>query len=559
MKKILLAFLLTPLLAISTFAQKSDFNSWSLGFGGSGTLMFGDIKSFDSSGFKDFGYGGYLYVDKMFTPTFGIELKANYLTFKGESTGFSEAYDVLYTTNELDGFRFESTSYGGEFNVILNLSNISPRITNKQRKFNAAMYAGLGVHQYSSKLYNLKTDELEFAFGDSEDTNSSNIFSPYGTVGLGLKYRLSKRLDLELRQTVNVNLSDNLDGAISTKQALETFAVTNLGLVFKFGGKEKNAVWFDSASSGYKKSGTKKKKNKIMVDAYKDTDGDGVMDRFDKEPNTPPGVRVYGSGEAIDTDNDGIPDYQDACPFKQGLEDNGGCPEFKDSDNDGIFDVDDACPYEKGLEKNDGCPEEGISENALEKIANFSNGISFKSSSHELTKDSYATLDKIADMMKEYPATNFKIEGHTDNQGAENYNLFLSRRRAKAVKKYLVTQGVGSERLFAEGYGETRPKYPNDTPENRNKNRRVEIKKINENINIPTDDVDNVADSDNSGNSNDSNDSYDNGEIPDYHTVINGDTLFSLAKKYRTSVAKLKKLNNLPNTKIVIGTKLRLK
>ncbi|WP_196895040.1 OmpA family protein [Aureivirga marina] len=562
MNKLLLSLFLSTLFTISSYSQKNDYNSWSVGFGGSGTAIFGDIQALNTEGLSDFGYGGYLYVDKMFSPTFGIELKGNYLTFRGESHSFNGIHDVKYTENEAQGLRFKTTSMGGEFNVILNLSNISPRFSKKPRRWNAALYFGLGFHKYETDVYNSLTGELEYSFGktEEEDVEAKNVTSAYVTSGLSLKYRLNKSLDIELRPTVNVHLNDNLDGVVSTKQALETFMVANLGLVYKFGKKQRSAVWYDAKSAGYggNSSKGKNKKNKITVDAYKDSDGDGVMDRFDKEPGTPPGVRVYGSGVAIDTDNDGVPDYQDACPFKQGLEENGGCPEFKDSDNDGIFDEDDACPHEKGLEKNEGCPEEGISQNALDLIENYSGAISFKSNSHELTQESYDVLNKIADMMKEYPATTFKIEGHTDNQGAENYNLFLSKRRAKAVRKYLVSQGVASERLFAEGYGESRPKFPNDTAENRKKNRRVEINKINENLNFNSEGNDAVA-TDSNETYEESNDNYASGDIPDYHTVINGDTLFSLAKKYGTSVERLKELNDLPDTKIVIGSKLRLK
>jgi OOP family OmpA-OmpF porin len=68
------------------------------------------------------------------------------------------------------------------------------------------------------------------------------------------------------------------------------------------------------------------------------------------------------------------------------------------------------------------------------------------------------------------------IEGHADSTGPEAYNQKLSERRANAVMGYLVNSvGISKDRLTAVGYGESRPAYPNDTPENQAKNRRVEF------------------------------------------------------------------------------------
>jgi len=67
------------------------------------------------------------------------------------------------------------------------------------------------------------------------------------------------------------------------------------------------------------------------------------------------------------------------------------------------------------------------------------------------------------------------ISGHTDSVGDENYNMSLSGRRAKAVMDYFIRNGISRDRLSYKAFGETSPKVPNDTPENRQKNRRVEF------------------------------------------------------------------------------------
>jgi OOP family OmpA-OmpF porin len=79
--------------------------------------------------------------------------------------------------------------------------------------------------------------------------------------------------------------------------------------------------------------------------------------------------------------------------------------------------------------------------------------------------------------MKEHAADwTLKLSGHTDNQGDATKNLMLSEKRAKAVKKFLVSKGVKADKVIAEWFGQTVPIADNTTPEGRQKNRRVEMK-----------------------------------------------------------------------------------
>jgi len=73
------------------------------------------------------------------------------------------------------------------------------------------------------------------------------------------------------------------------------------------------------------------------------------------------------------------------------------------------------------------------------------------------------------------PNASVSIEGHTDSQGADAYNLNLSEQRAQAVVTYLIDQGVDGTRLSSIGYGESAPIGDNDTPEGRAQNRRIEF------------------------------------------------------------------------------------
>jgi len=93
-----------------------------------------------------------------------------------------------------------------------------------------------------------------------------------------------------------------------------------------------------------------------------------------------------------------------------------------------------------------------------------------------LRPESVEELERVVRFLQENPTLRVEISGHTDSDGSEMYNLRLSQARAQAVVDYLVSRGISSSRLIAKGYGESRPVAPNDTPENKQKNRRTELK-----------------------------------------------------------------------------------
>ena len=99
----------------------------------------------------------------------------------------------------------------------------------------------------------------------------------------------------------------------------------------------------------------------------------------------------------------------------------------------------------------------------------------FDFDSDEISQDSYAGLDLVAEFLKENPNVTVKVEGHTDNVGSEIYNQDLSERRAKSVANYIIDKGVDADRVSTEGFGFSKPIADNDSDEGRAQNRRTEL------------------------------------------------------------------------------------
>ena len=103
-------------------------------------------------------------------------------------------------------------------------------------------------------------------------------------------------------------------------------------------------------------------------------------------------------------------------------------------------------------------------------------GLTFPSGSDEIRPDQFGLLTKVQRVIREFPEARVVVEGHTDSQGNESMNQSLSRRRAIAVREYLLSNiAMSADRITAVGYGESRPVAPNNTEAGRTRNRRIEI------------------------------------------------------------------------------------
>lgn len=106
-------------------------------------------------------------------------------------------------------------------------------------------------------------------------------------------------------------------------------------------------------------------------------------------------------------------------------------------------------------------------------------GVYFESGSDQIKPESTPTLKEIGTMLADHPELRLSIEGHTDSDGVDEYNMTLSQNRANAVRGYLITNfNIASDRLQTQGFGETKPVSPNTTSEGKANNRRVELVKL---------------------------------------------------------------------------------
>lgn len=202
-----------------------------------------------------------------------------------------------------------------------------------------------------------------------------------------------------------------------------------------------------------------------------DKDGDGIADGDDKCPDVA-GLVKYGGCPIPDTDKDGINDEQDKCVTVAGVARYQGCP-VPDTDGDGVNDEEDKCINTAGPASNFGCPE--IKQAVIDKINYAAKNIFFATGSSKLLAKSFKPLNEVVKLLGEDASLKLSIDGHTDSQGKPDKNQALSESRAAAVKAYLASKGIDESRLTSTGFGQDKPVADNKTAAGRAKNRRVEL------------------------------------------------------------------------------------
>lgn len=445
------------------FGGKAQYRSWTLGVNGGftvpaliigGTNDFGRSAGNGKSPLKAYSPSAYygLSVRKQFGHVFGLQANLN----RGNVT--SKNLDGIKTGNAIVGYYEKvktDVQYDASLQGFFNLATID--FLNRENSINFYLTTGFGLLAYNPVYYATEsgpaTLDPKGTHGAAGD-NNDYARQAYIPVGMGVKFKLSDRVALDLGYEMKFIDTDYFDGVYANQPSSDKFSYTHAGLEFSLGSAAKPdlnwvnpvAMMYDELKDPTLRQEVEALKGRVtnveqaVQDMKKDTDGDGVADYLDKCPNTPAGAKVDGGGCELDTDGDGIPDWKDKCPTEKGTVEFNGCPEMGSATMTGV------------------------------------NNIQFEYNSSVLRTSSYATLDKVSSMMRANANSMLQLDGHASAEGTDSYNLQLSLDRANAVKTYLVNSGVDAKKIATKGYGETRPVASNTTEEGRMANRRVEFR-----------------------------------------------------------------------------------
>jgi outer membrane protein OmpA-like peptidoglycan-associated protein len=197
--------------------------------------------------------------------------------------------------------------------------------------------------------------------------------------------------------------------------------------------------------------------NKYKTDPLKaDTDGDMLIDGDEINTHRTDPLNA-------DSDAEGLNDGEEINKYKT---------DPLNADTDGGT-VDDFTEIERGTNPLD--PTDDVVKIDVPIVLE---GITFETGKSDITPESAVVLQGALKTLSTYPDIIVEISGHTDNVGSNASNQVLSQKRADSVRFWLMSQGVDPDRIIAKGYGEEFPRVPNDTSDNKRRNRRIEFKRI---------------------------------------------------------------------------------
>lgn len=362
------------------------------------------------------GYG--LSIRDQLSHFFGLELNYNGGTVKGNDDGYK--YGTKYGQDA-----FSTKNNQVTLNGIIDFGSVSFGHRNNSVDFYGSAGAGLAFYKPTTQA------AAGGAFTPSNDgSTTKELVAP---IGVGVKFKLSDALALNVGYTVNFIQGYNFSGA-STYPFFDHYSYSYAGLEYTFGpSSKKNVDWVNPIAMMYDElydaalrqevealKGRVTNVETAVADLKKDSDGDGVADQFDKCPNTPAGSVVDGSGCVI------------------------------------VF------------------PKDTVKVDSAKAVAKAYSNIQFEFDSSVLRTSSYPVLDATSADLRSSGKT-ITLAGYASSEGTAAHNMRLSRDRANSVKTYLVNSGVEAKHLKIKAYGETHPIADNSTEEGRVANRRVEF------------------------------------------------------------------------------------
>lgn len=444
----------------ATYDGPYKLNTWSIAIHGGPSMFFGDLREYDfwpvnkttTDSHKESGtFQGGLTINKQLSYLFGARLDGSIGKLRGMKR---RNYNRYFEGN------YQDVSLSGTVNLKGLLMG-----PNKMKRWKVDAYVGFGQIFYDSKAYDL-TGGVKLR----ETGKKNDWIIP---TGLAINYELTSRLDLGLDFRLNYTNSDYLDATWggdydrtptlnSIKDAktshkgnseLDSYGYGSVVLTYKLGKKplkvkKEDGKWaYKPDEGGYyhlrytdpkvllrpvkiltlEEMDSVAKANRpkdIDPRLLLDTDGDGVSDFFDKEPNSPAGSIVDGSGRVLDFDT-----Y-----VKNALATGAACSEI------------------------------------------FAN-VQFDTDKNTLKPESQEMLKNVAMLMNKN-GCRLQLAGHADRRATDRYNMALSRRRVDAVKNYLINEAglKDASKVIVDYFGSFKPIAESSTRDGLLKNRRVELK-----------------------------------------------------------------------------------
>lgn len=442
---------------------------------------------------------------KMVSNVIGFQGLLSYGTLQGtlrplstnantEQKLYFQSLGSVGTAAAKSGVYFRTNILALNANLYFNWSNLGYSLlsANKSvydRKYTFYSTLGFGMTAFNSTIYSSKTGEAlasnKYMSGiTNKDGKTYETNIPMST---GFKYKVNNKISVGAEYTLNNVLSDKLDAYVNA--APVNGSTTGTGLWLRNGAYDKFGVFAVTMNYNILGSNAKAQNiewtnpydNKIIneklisqADLAADADADGVSDLLDKEPNTPAGCRVDGTGRAMDTDGDGVVDCRDRerlSPAGYPV-DQYGVAQIPDSDGDGIADnLDWEVHSAVGckVDQHGVCPPPPAP--AVVAPITFES-IYFKTNNNVIDKEYMPTIQHIAMTLLANPKMNVTIAGNTDKHHSDDYNDKLGMRRAKAVADILIKRfGISSDRINIKSNGKRSIRFQNSDE----LNRRVDI------------------------------------------------------------------------------------
>lgn len=492
-------------------------DAWELGVHLGHYTINGDLPTLYPAGF---GVG--LHVRNAINYVFSWRLEGMYAQTRGIDGRLSNPRVLRLDNQSMKGIQnsqyrnFKAKNLSGAISVIGNVGNLL--FHKPSNKWNFYVGVGLGLTTTDVKV-NFKNGDTEYdwtqfekdqgrentrakrqAIWDALDSSwetatdndrnvpvgfndDSNLFPSFvGTIGLSRK--INRRINVSLEHQVYAQDYDKLDG-FEWREAdtadgggdqtndSDMIHYTNLRVGINLGNLDKRTepmYWLNPLDATY--NSIAELKRRPILDLT-DSDGDGVIDMMDKEPNTPSGCAVDVRGVTLDSDMDGIPDCKDKEPYSPaGYEiDSEGVhipkPTLTESDVNTI--IDGRVP--------------GMISTATAKVKStcgewFLPMIHFDLDRYNIKPEFYGELHHVAEVMRLCPSACISVVGHTDERNKNAYNDVLSYNRANAAVDYLVsTYGIDRSRFNVMYGGEDKPLVASPKTEAQQyMNRRVEFR-----------------------------------------------------------------------------------